>query len=114
MEIQIFADADSVAKEAAKLIAAEARSAVSVRGRFMIAVSGGNYFLGLFSPQGRAYQYVAAGSEQLSTRITFTIEGERTEIESRYVVDAWAAAAAVREWLAAGREAASSGHWLKM
>jgi len=42
MEIQIFADADSVAKEAAKLIAAEARSAVSVRGRFMIAVSGGH------------------------------------------------------------------------
>jgi 6-phosphogluconolactonase len=41
MNIQIFADADAVAQEAAKLIAAEARTAVASRGRFIMAVSGG-------------------------------------------------------------------------
>jgi 6-phosphogluconolactonase len=41
MEIKILADADAVAKEAAKMIAAEARAAVAARGRFIMAVSGG-------------------------------------------------------------------------
>lgn len=41
MEIEVFADADSVAREAAKLIAAEARAAVAARGKFVMAVSGG-------------------------------------------------------------------------
>lgn len=41
MNIQIFADADAVARQAAKFIAAEARTAVAARGRFIIAVSGG-------------------------------------------------------------------------
>jgi len=41
MEIRIFADADAVAAEAARLIAAEARAAVASRGRFVMAVSGG-------------------------------------------------------------------------
>ena len=41
MNIQIFADADAVAREAAKFIAAEARAAVAARGRFIMAVSGG-------------------------------------------------------------------------
>jgi 6-phosphogluconolactonase len=41
MIIEIFADADAVAKTAAKLIAAEARSAVTERGKFVMAVSGG-------------------------------------------------------------------------
>src|SRR5277367_3356353 len=41
MNIQIFADADTVAREAAKFIATEARAAVAVRGRFIMAVSGG-------------------------------------------------------------------------
>jgi 6-phosphogluconolactonase len=41
MKIQIFADADSVAREAAKIIAAEARAAVAARGCFIMAVSGG-------------------------------------------------------------------------
>jgi len=39
--IRILVDADAVAKEAAKVIAAEARSAVAKRGRFVLAVSGG-------------------------------------------------------------------------
>jgi 6-phosphogluconolactonase len=41
MQVQIFADADAVAAEAARLIAGEARAAVASRGRFVVAVSGG-------------------------------------------------------------------------
>ena len=41
MEIKIFSDAETVAREAAKVIAAEARAAVAVRGKFLFAVSGG-------------------------------------------------------------------------
>jgi 6-phosphogluconolactonase len=42
MKIEIFADSDSVAREAATIIAAEARAAVAKRGRFVLAVSGGH------------------------------------------------------------------------
>jgi 6-phosphogluconolactonase len=42
MKVEIFADADSVAQEAAKFIAAEARAAIAERGRFVMAVSGGH------------------------------------------------------------------------
>jgi 6-phosphogluconolactonase len=42
MKIEIFLDADAVAPKAAELIAAEARSAVKARGRFIVAVSGGH------------------------------------------------------------------------
>jgi 6-phosphogluconolactonase len=42
MEIKVLADADAVAREAAKLIAADAREAVTARGRFVMAVSGGH------------------------------------------------------------------------
>lgn len=41
MKIQVLADADAVAREAAKVIAAEARTAVAARGQFLMAVSGG-------------------------------------------------------------------------
>jgi 6-phosphogluconolactonase len=41
MKIQVVADADAVAREAAVMIAAEARAAVAARGRFIMAVSGG-------------------------------------------------------------------------
>ena len=41
MKIQVFADAEAVARGAAKIIAAEARLAVAARGRFVMAVSGG-------------------------------------------------------------------------
>ena len=41
MKIQVLANADAVAHEAAKFIAAEARTAVTARGRFIMAVSGG-------------------------------------------------------------------------
>src|SRR5262245_23181557 len=42
MRIEVLADADTVAKKAAALIAAEARDAVAARGRFVMAVSGGH------------------------------------------------------------------------
>jgi 6-phosphogluconolactonase len=42
MKIEIFADAQTVAEEAARLIASEARSATAERGRFVLAVSGGH------------------------------------------------------------------------
>jgi 6-phosphogluconolactonase len=41
MKIQTLADADAVAREAARLIAVESRTSVATRGRFIIAVSGG-------------------------------------------------------------------------
>ena len=41
MQIQTFADADSVAREAARIIAAKARAAIATRGRFVLALSGG-------------------------------------------------------------------------
>jgi 6-phosphogluconolactonase len=42
MKIEILADVDSVAREAAAIIATEARDAVVARGRFVLAVSGGH------------------------------------------------------------------------
>lgn len=42
MRIEIYADAESVARNAAALVAAEARAAVEKRGSFVIAVSGGH------------------------------------------------------------------------
>ena len=42
MRIQVLNDADAVAREAAKIIAAEAREAVAARGHFLMAVSGGH------------------------------------------------------------------------
>src|SRR6266567_4830128 len=41
MQIQTFADADLVAREAARMIAAKARAAIAARGCFVFAVSGG-------------------------------------------------------------------------
>lgn len=41
MDFEILNDADAVAKRAASIIAAKAREAVSARGRFVMAVSGG-------------------------------------------------------------------------
>jgi 6-phosphogluconolactonase len=41
MKIEVLADADSVAREAAAIVAAEASAAVAARGRFVVAVSGG-------------------------------------------------------------------------
>src|SRR5215470_18203896 len=42
MNIEVFPDADVVAREAARLMAAEARAAIATRGRFALGVSGGH------------------------------------------------------------------------
>jgi 6-phosphogluconolactonase len=42
MKIDILADAETVARKAAGIIAAEARNATAARGRFILAVSGGH------------------------------------------------------------------------
>ena len=42
MNIEVFADADLTARAAAAFIAAESQPAIAARGRFIIAVSGGN------------------------------------------------------------------------
>ena len=41
MKIEVFADSETVAREAAKVIAKEVREAVAARGSFVMAVSGG-------------------------------------------------------------------------
>ena len=41
MNVEIYADADSVARMAATIVAAEAREAIAARGGFVMAVSGG-------------------------------------------------------------------------
>jgi 6-phosphogluconolactonase len=42
MKLEVFDDADSVAQKGAAMIAADARSAISARGRYALAVSGGH------------------------------------------------------------------------
>src|SRR5450432_2365420 len=42
MKLEVFEDAESVARAAAATIAADARAAVAARGRFIMAVSGGH------------------------------------------------------------------------
>jgi 6-phosphogluconolactonase/glucosamine-6-phosphate isomerase/deaminase len=42
MKIEVFADADSVAREPAAIIGAEARASVAAHGRFVAAFSGGH------------------------------------------------------------------------
>lgn len=42
MKVEVFPDADSVAREAARFIAAEAKAAVANHGSFVMAVSGGH------------------------------------------------------------------------
>ena len=51
-------------------------------GKVMVAASGGNYFLGLLSPDGGVYQYAAAADGLASARTTFSVDGEVTEIRS--------------------------------
>ena len=41
MNVEVFADAESVAREAARLVASQARAAFTSRGSFVMAVSGG-------------------------------------------------------------------------
>jgi 6-phosphogluconolactonase/glucosamine-6-phosphate isomerase/deaminase len=42
MKLEVLADAETVAQEGARIIAAGARAAVAARGRFIAAISGGH------------------------------------------------------------------------
>ena len=42
MKLEVFDDVDSVARQAAATISADARSAINARGRYAFAVSGGH------------------------------------------------------------------------
>jgi 6-phosphogluconolactonase len=42
MKVEVFKDADSVARAAATALAADARAAIASRGRFALALSGGH------------------------------------------------------------------------
>ncbi len=46
MKLEVFDDDEAVAKAAAATIAADARAAVAARGRFIMAVSGGQDAMG--------------------------------------------------------------------
>ena len=48
MDIKVYADAESAAREAARILAAEARECVAARGRVLMAVSGGSAPLPMF------------------------------------------------------------------
>jgi len=70
METRILADADTVAREAARVIAAEARTAVAARGRFVMAVSGGRTpWLMLRALAGEAVPWAGVHVVQVDERI---------------------------------------------
>src|SRR5499425_2051282 len=61
MKMEIFPDADTVARKAAALVATEARGAVAARGRFILAVSGGRtpwQMLGVLAQEGLPWDSV--------------------------------------------------------
>src|SRR5271168_3705352 len=61
MKIEVFPDDESTARAAAKYIAAEADAAVAVRGRFVMAVSGGRtpwIMLRALATEGLPWEYV--------------------------------------------------------
>jgi hypothetical protein len=66
-------------------------------GRIMVAVDGANAFLGLDRDDG-LFQYARHHDGRQRTR-RFTIGGQQSGIESRYVLSISLAATAVQEWL---------------
>jgi 6-phosphogluconolactonase len=58
MKIDVLADANSVARAAASMIAEKARSGVAARGRFIMAVSGGRT-----QPAGERDSFAVARAE---------------------------------------------------
>jgi len=68
MKMDVFTDVHSVARQAAALIAAEARSAVGERGCFIFAVSGG-HTPWIMLPDGRGYGSAAPLKRQTRHRL---------------------------------------------
>jgi hypothetical protein len=75
--------------------------------RLLVAVDGSKAFLGLERPDG-LFQFVH-DEAALASR-PFTIGGQRSDIEGRYLLDVGVAAAVVEEWLTLG-EGSSIGYW---
>jgi 6-phosphogluconolactonase len=70
MKIDVLADADAVAREGARIIAAEARAAVAARGRFLLAVSGGHTpWLMLRALAGEQVPWTAVHLVQVDERV---------------------------------------------
>lgn len=80
----------------------------------MLAISDTKSFLGLVGSPGVIYQYVAKGHEGDHENSRLSIAGEHANIEARYILDVDTAAAAVAEWLQAGRETSSFDRWERM
>jgi 6-phosphogluconolactonase len=70
MKIGVFADADSVAREAAAIIAAEARASVAAHGRFIAAFSGGHTpWLMLRAPADETVPWAGVHVAQVDERV---------------------------------------------
>jgi hypothetical protein len=74
----------------------------------MVAVDGSRAFLGLERSDG-LLQFVVHGDNLEGVR-AFSIGGQESEIEDRYLPEVGTAAVVVEEWLQVG-EASSQGHW---
>lgn len=77
--------------------------------RLLVAVDGSHAFLGLERPDG-LLQFVVNGHDVESATHPFTIGGQQSDIESRYLPELPTAAAVVKEWLDGG-EPSAHGHW---
>ena len=82
-------------------------------GKIMIAVSGGNYFLVLLSPDC-GFSVCRCGRRASRRQTTFAIQGEVTEVRSRSAVDAGQLRPPSGNGSQPGRGAAPSADWVKM
>lgn len=76
----------------------------------VFGVSDLNVFLGMEGNLDGIFQYVSRDNANIQGSRRFLIKGERTDIESRYVLDIGTAAAVVQEWLTSGEDS-SMGWW---
>lgn len=74
----------------------------------MVAIDGSRAFLGLERTDG-LLQFVVHGHNTEEAH-AFSIGGQESEIEGRYLPEVSIAAVVVEEWLQTG-EASSQGHW---
>jgi len=78
MRLEVYSDADTVAQKAAALVAAEARAAVSARGTFVMAVSGGHTpWLMLHALAGEDVPWDAVHVAQVDERVAPTGNPDR-------------------------------------
>jgi hypothetical protein len=76
--------------------------------RLMVAIDGSRAFLGLERTDG-LLQFAVSGDKREELR-AFSVGGQESEIEDRYLPEISVAAIVVKEWLEGG-EASSQGHW---